>query len=101
MTTTQTGPKVIRRYANRKLYDTETSKHTTLKAIVGDVASGRDVQILDNVSKEDITVTTLLQAMVETEDGTTQSGTLSGIIRAGGLTKYLAGLTDSKPTQVG
>jgi hypothetical protein len=56
---------------------------------------------LDNVSKEDITVTTLLQAMVETEDGTTQSGTLSGIIRAGGLTKYLAGLTDSKPTQVG
>jgi len=98
---TQTGIKVIRKYANRKLYDCETSKYTTLKAIVGEVTGGRDVQIVDNVSKEDITVTTLLQAIVETDDGKTQAGTLSGIIRAGGLTKYLAGLTDSKPTQVG
>lgn len=88
MTTTQTGPKVIRRYANRKLYDTETSKYTTLKAIVGEVTSGRDVQVVDNVSKEDITVPTLLAAIVETDDGTTQTETLVDILRAGGLSKY-------------
>ena len=88
MTTTQTGPKVIRRYANRKLYDTETSKYVTLKAIADEVTAGRDIQVVDNVSKEDITVPTLLLALVETDDGTTQTETLVDILRAGGLSKY-------------
>lgn len=92
MTTTQNGPKVIRKYANRKLYDTETSKYTTLKQIVGEVTAGRDVQVLDNVSQEDITVPTLLNAIVETADSTVETGTLIDILRAGGLTKYVSGL---------
>ena len=82
--------KVIKRYANRKLYDTETSKYTTLKEIVTMVANGREMQVVDNVSNEDITGTTLLSAIVETEqDLATSVPTLIGILQAGGLAKYV------------
>ena len=91
MTITQVGPKVIRRYANRKLYDTAESKYITLKQIVADIRSGADIQVVDNESKQDITAATLLAAIVETEDGTTQTGTLVNILRAGSLENYLPG----------
>lgn len=84
--------KVIKKYANRKLYDTETSKYTTLKQIVTEVTSGRDVKVLDNVSLEDITVSTLLLALVDTEDGTIDASTLQDILRAGGIVKYVNGV---------
>jgi polyhydroxyalkanoate synthesis repressor PhaR len=94
MTTTQTGLLVIRRYANRKLYDTENSKYITLKQIVEQIKLGRDVQVLDNVSKNDITSTTLLMALVETDDGTNSDvTTLVDILRAGGMNKYVAGVS--------
>lgn len=92
MTMIQTGTKVIRKYANRKLYDCENSKYTTLKQIVSDVTAGRDIQVLDNVSQQDITVTTLLNGLVETEIGDVDAQTLQEILRAGGLTNYVAKL---------
>lgn len=96
MTTTQTGPVigtpaitlVVKRYANRKLYDTENSKYITLKQIVEQVKAGRLVQVVDNVLGLDITAATLLTAIVETEDGTTQAETLFNVLRAGGLEHY-------------
>lgn len=93
----QTGAvKVIKRYANRKLYDTETSKYTTLKEIVALIASGREVQVVDNVSKADITGSTMLMALVETEqDLSGQVPTLRGILQAGGLSKYLESLKNN------
>ena len=95
MTTTQSGigKLIVKRYANRKLYDCENSKYITLKQIVDVVKAGRAVQVTDNVSKEDITATTLLTAIVETEDGTTEASVLADILRAGGLTKYVAGVS--------
>ncbi len=82
--------KMIRRYANRKLYDTETSKYTTLKEIMSVVASGVNVIVTDNVSGNDITGTILLSAIVETEqDLNGQTSTLLEILRAGGLSKYV------------
>jgi polyhydroxyalkanoate synthesis repressor PhaR len=83
---------MVKRYANRKLYNTEESKYITLKQLVEQVKLGRQVQVTDNISKEDITATTLLTAIVETEDGTTDAGVLTDILRAGGLTKYVAGV---------
>jgi polyhydroxyalkanoate synthesis repressor PhaR len=92
MTTTQTT-KVIKRYANRKLYDVQESKYTTLKEIVGLVTAGQSVQIISHTTKADITDQTLLMALVETEQELTGQGSVvTEILKAGGLTKYVAGL---------
>lgn len=58
---------VIKKYANRKFYDTETSQYVTLSGIQAAVKSGRSVIVIDNVSKRDITAKTLLMSLVETE----------------------------------
>jgi polyhydroxyalkanoate synthesis repressor PhaR len=51
--------RVIKRYSNRKLYDTRGSTYVTLLQIAEMVRSGEDVQIIDNASKEDKTDVTL------------------------------------------
>ena len=62
-----TGPRVIKRYANRKLYDTRDSRYVTLQQIAEYVRNGEDVQIIDNNSKEDLTNVTLAQIIYEEE----------------------------------
>lgn len=59
--------KVIKKYANRKFYDTETSSYVTLGQIQDAVKAGFEVVVVDNVSKRDITARTLLMSLVETE----------------------------------
>src|SRR3569832_861363 len=51
--------RVIKRYSNRKLYDTRGSSYVTLLQIAEMVRAGEDVQIIDNASKEDKTDVTL------------------------------------------
>lgn len=67
--TVQSGEKhlVIKKYANRKFYDTEASQYVTLTGIQDAVKAGRSVIVIDNVSKRDITAKTLLMSLVETE----------------------------------
>lgn len=98
MTRTQVvNPKVIKRYANRKLYDTEESKYITLKEVVSFVVAGREVQIIENKTKIDVTAKTLIMALVETEkDVGGQTAIIGDIFRAGGLASYVAGITMSK-----
>lgn len=56
----EAGPRrVIKRYSNRKLYDTKQSSYVTLLQIAELVRAGEDVQIIDNASKEDKTDITL------------------------------------------
>lgn len=64
---TETKFKVVKRYANRKLYDTETSQYVTLTQVQDFVKSGREVMVIDNASKRDITAKTLLASLIETE----------------------------------
>src|SRR6185436_20624066 len=45
--------RIIKRYSNRKLYDTRDSRYVTLLQIAGMVRAGEDVQIIDNATKED------------------------------------------------
>ena len=52
-------PRLIKRYANRKLYDTRDSRYVTLQQIAELVRDGEDVKIIDNKSKEDLTNVTL------------------------------------------
>jgi polyhydroxyalkanoate synthesis repressor PhaR len=56
---------VIKRYANRKLYDTRASRYVTLQEIAQFVRDGDEVQIIDNKSKEDLTNVTLAQIIYE------------------------------------
>jgi polyhydroxyalkanoate synthesis regulator protein len=57
--------KIIKRYKNRKLYDTVQSRYVTLKDIAWDSRNDVAFLVVDNVSKRDITVKTLLQAFSE------------------------------------
>lgn len=61
------GARVIKRYANRKLYDTRDSRYVTLREIEALVRSGEDVRIIDNGTKEDLTSVTLAQVLLEQE----------------------------------
>jgi polyhydroxyalkanoate synthesis repressor PhaR len=57
--------RVIKRYANRKLYDTRDSKYVTLDRIAEFVRNGEEVKVLDNRSKKDLTKVTLAQIIYE------------------------------------
>ncbi len=59
--------KIIKRYANRKLYDTERSTYITLDEIKQMVKDGEDIRIIDNSTKEDLTNATLAQIIFEQE----------------------------------
>lgn len=60
-------PKVIKRYTNRKLYDTVESRYVTLDEIAEMVKQGIEVKIIDNRTKEDLTSVTLAQIVFEEE----------------------------------
>ncbi len=60
-------PKVIKRYTNRKLYDTVESRYVTLDEIAEMVKQGVEVKIIDNRTKEDLTSVTLAQIVFEEE----------------------------------
>jgi len=60
-------PKIIKRYANRKLYDTERSSYVTLDEIADMVKGGVDVRIVDNRTGEDLSSVTLAQIVYEEE----------------------------------
>ncbi len=60
-------PLLIKRYASRRLYNTETSDYVTLEDIAGFIRSGRDVQIVDLKSGDDLTRQYLLQIIAEHE----------------------------------
>jgi polyhydroxyalkanoate synthesis repressor PhaR len=65
--------RVIKRYSNRKLYDTKDSRYVTLLQIAEMVRGGEDVQIIDNNTKDDLTEVTLAQIIYEEQKAQTRS----------------------------
>ncbi|WP_282091287.1 polyhydroxyalkanoate synthesis repressor PhaR [Epibacterium ulvae] len=63
----QVSPLLIKRYASRRLYNTETSDYVTLEDIAGFIREGREVQIVDLKSGDDLTRQYLLQIIAEHE----------------------------------
>ncbi len=55
--------RTIRRYSNRKLYDSKDKHYVTLSDVATAVRSGEDVQVTDHVTGQDITAQTLAQAI--------------------------------------
>jgi polyhydroxyalkanoate synthesis repressor PhaR len=80
--------KVIKRYANRKLYDTGDSRYVTLEEIGEMVKQGLEVAVVDNRSKRDLTAVTLAQIIFEEEKKRNRMplAMLRDIIRNGGET---------------
>ncbi|KIC16732.1 MULTISPECIES: polyhydroxyalkanoate synthesis repressor PhaR [unclassified Leisingera] len=63
----QDKPLLIKRYASRRLYNTETSDYVTLEDIAGFIREGREVQIVDLKTGDDLTRQYLLQIIAEHE----------------------------------
>lgn len=63
----QENPLLIKRYASRRLYNTETSDYVTLEDIAGFIRAGREVRIIDLKSGDDLTRQYLLQIIAEHE----------------------------------
>jgi polyhydroxyalkanoate synthesis repressor PhaR len=57
--------RLIKRYGNRKLYDTQSSRYVTLEGVAELVRAGEDVQVVDNETGEDLTAVTFAQIIFE------------------------------------
>jgi polyhydroxyalkanoate synthesis repressor PhaR len=80
---------LVKRYPNRKLYDTEAKQYITLEGIGALIRQGREVQVVDHATGEDLTSLTLTQVIFELErrgTGFLPRGVLTGLIEAGGET---------------
>lgn len=62
-------PRIIKKYPNRRLYDTELSRYITFSDIRDLVMKGEEFQVIDSGGNEDLTRATLLQIMLEEESG--------------------------------
>ena len=79
----------IKRYSNRKFYDTEDKGYITLEDIADRIRTGREVQVIDHTSGEDITTVVLTQIIFEQEKkqtGFVPRSVLTGLVQAGGVT---------------
>jgi polyhydroxyalkanoate synthesis repressor PhaR len=80
---------LIKRYPNRKLYNTETKQYITLEVIADLIRQGDEIQVIDHTSGEDLTAVTLTQIIFEQEkkqSGFLPKSVLTGLIQAGGDT---------------
>ncbi len=84
--------RIIKRYSNRKLYDTRDSRYVTLAQIAELVRGGEEVQVIDNASKEDKTEATLALIISEEVKSRPRSATqLTSSLRD----KFLAQLRET------
>ncbi len=82
---TDAEPLLIKRYASRRLYNTETSDYVTLEDIAGFIRAGRDVKIVDLKSGDDLTRQYLLQIIAEHEsrgENVLPLGVLTDLVRS-------------------
>ncbi len=80
-------PRLIKKYPNRRLYDTQLSRYITLEDVRRLIAAETPVRVLEQRSGRDITRTVLLQVITEQEQGdgaTLSEAFLTELIRAYG-----------------
>lgn len=91
----------IKRYPNRKLYNTESKQYITLDQIAEMIRNGDEVSVIDNSTGEDITALTLTQIIYEQEkrkSGFLPHSVLASMIQVGGegLTAFQRAVTSSR-----
>jgi len=77
---------VIKRYPNRKLYDTAARQYIALDGVAALIRAGAEVQVVDHATGEDVTALILMQIIVEQEkrhSGFLPQAVLAGLVRAG------------------
>lgn len=89
--------RIIKRYQNRKLYDTFQSCYVTLEEIAQIIREGNEIQVIDNKTKNDITYMTQIQLLFDQERKSVNAGDtelLKEVIRAeeGTFTGYIRSL---------
>lgn len=89
--------RTIKRYQNRKLYDTHQSCYVTLEEIAQIIREGNEIQVIDNKSKNDITYITQIQLLFDQEKKANRNGDvelLKRVIRSeeGTFTGYISNL---------
>ncbi len=80
---------VIKRYPNRKLYDTDAKRYITLNEIATLIRAGQEVVVMDHATDEDLTAVVLTQIIFEQEKqqkGFLPKSVLTNLVRAGGDT---------------
>ena len=86
--------RIVKRYQNRKLYDTKNSQYVTLQQL-GDIMQNDDVQVIDNKSKNDITYQTKLRVLFDRQRNSdnTNNQLVTNILKTNQtLTEYIANL---------
>jgi polyhydroxyalkanoate synthesis repressor PhaR len=96
--------RIVKKYQNRKLYDTEDSCYVTLDGIARMIREGEDIVVIDNNSKQDVTALILTQVLYEQEK-TNQSvlpvSILTHIVKSGSnnlfefMQKYILGAMEA------
>ena len=86
--------RIIKRYQNRKLYDTHQSCYVTLEEIAQIIREGNEIKVIDNKTQRDITYTTQIQLLFDQEkksSGPENTELLKRVIRsdAGIFTGYI------------
>jgi polyhydroxyalkanoate synthesis repressor PhaR len=77
----------IKRYPNRKLYNTETKQYITLEELADLIRGGDEIHVIDNASGDDLTSLTMSQVLfeqVKKQAGFLPRAILTGLIQAGG-----------------
>jgi len=96
--------RIIKKYQNRKLYDTQDSCYVTLDGIAKMIRDGEEIAVVDNNSKEDVTALILTQVLYEQEKNNQSVlpiSILKHIIRSGSnnlfefMQKYIFGAMDA------
>ncbi len=102
------APRIIKKYPNRRLYDTETSAYITLAEVKELVLGYKDFQVQDAKTGEDLTRSILLQIILEEESGGVpmfSSDMLANIIRyyghamQGMMGSYTSSVRSSRSTR--
>jgi len=94
---------LIKRYPNRKLYDTEQKRYITLEGIADLIKQGEEVQIQDHTTGEDLTALTLSQIIFEQEKkqgGFLPKTVLTGLVQSGGDTLSVLRKTLASPLEL-
>ncbi len=60
-----TEKSILKKYANRRLYDTRQSRYVTLTEVADQIRAGQEIQVLDAKTKEDVTSFILTQILLE------------------------------------
>ncbi len=94
---------LIKRYSNRKLYDTEAKRYITLADVAEAIRQGRQVEVREHASGSDLTAQVLTQIVFEQErsrSGGLPLAVLTSLVRAGGEAFENVHATFSSPKEL-